>query len=112
VFNSSFKAADKPLIDRLFPQVRLSTVSGSVIRDTRKPDAVDPAEGGLIAWTASLRRGAIGSEVGFLKTSPAGIYVPPRGQQQTIAASARGRHGDSFSAPSPRSLTARPSRRR
>jgi len=66
--------------------VRLSTVSGSVIRDTRKPDAVDPAEGGLIGLDGELAARRIGSESRLLQNVPAGIYVPPRGSSRTIAA--------------------------
>ena len=57
---------DQPLIDRLFPQVRLSTVSGSVIRDSRD-DALAPTRGELLGVDGDLAARAIGSEVGFIK---------------------------------------------
>ncbi len=85
VFNSSFKAADKPLIDRLFPQVRLSTISGSVIRNTRD-DAVDPAKGGLIGLDGELAARRIGSEVGFFKTFLQGFTYRRVGSSRTVAA--------------------------
>jgi outer membrane protein assembly complex protein YaeT len=66
VFDERFDPADQPLIDRLFPQVRLSTVSGSVIRDTRD-DALAPSRGELLGVDGDLAARAIGSEVGFIK---------------------------------------------
>ncbi len=57
----------QPIIDRLFPQVRLSSVAGSVIRDTRR-DPVEPDSGTLIGADAELAARALGSQVGFFKT--------------------------------------------
>jgi outer membrane protein insertion porin family len=54
-------------IDRLFPQVRLSSVSASLIRNTRS-DAIDPSAGSLIGLDGEVAARAIGSEVGFFKT--------------------------------------------
>jgi len=59
--------AAQPVIDRLFPQVRLSSVAGSVIRDTRR-DPVEPDSGTLTGADAELAARALGSQVGFLKT--------------------------------------------
>jgi outer membrane protein insertion porin family len=77
--------ADKPLIDRLFPQVRLSTVSGSLIRDTRN-DAIDPGAGGLIGLDAELAARGIGSEVGFFKTFLQGFAYRKIDARGTVAA--------------------------
>ena len=67
VFNERFvEAEDELLIDRLFPQVRLSIVSGSLIRDTRD-DPIGPASGSLIGLDGEMAGRGIGSEVGFLK---------------------------------------------
>ena len=59
--------SEKPLIDRLFPTVRLSRVSGSLSRDTRD-DALDPSLGtfGIVSGDVAAR--AIGSQVGYIKT--------------------------------------------
>ncbi len=57
----------KPLVDRLFPQVRLSTVSGTLIRNTRINDA-DPEQGYFLNAFAEVAPRALGSEVGFVKT--------------------------------------------
>ncbi len=67
LFDERIRPADKPLIDRLFPQVRISAVAGSVVRDTRD-DKLDPAHGTLIGFDTELAARAMGSEVGFVKT--------------------------------------------
>ncbi len=54
-------------IDRLFPQVRLSSVSSSLIRDTRS-DSIEPNAGALIGLDGEVAARAIGSQVGFFKT--------------------------------------------
>ena len=59
--------AAQPEIDRLFPQVRLSSVSSSLLRDTRN-DPVEPNSGNLIGADAELAARGIGSQVGFIKT--------------------------------------------
>lgn len=66
LFDERFDPADKPLIDRLFPQVRLSTFSGSLIRDTRD-DPLGPTRGALLGVDGDLAARAIGSEVGYVK---------------------------------------------
>ena len=85
VFNVSISPQDQPLIDRLFPKVRLSTVSGSAIRDTRD-DALDPARGGLVGLDGELAARKIGSEVGFFKTFVQGFAYRRVGTSRTIAA--------------------------
>src|SRR5215204_4013410 len=63
------------LIDRLFPQVRLSKFSGTIFRDSRDPsEALDPTHGTQVIATADLAARAFGSEVGFLKTYLQGYY--------------------------------------
>ena len=67
LLNIKSNFASQPEIDRLFPQVRLSSVASSVIRDTRN-DAIEPTSGSLVGVDAELAARRIGSEVGFLKT--------------------------------------------
>jgi outer membrane protein insertion porin family len=67
LFDASINPVEQPLIDRLFPQVRLSSVSSSAVRDTRD-DAVDPGAGGYFSANVQLAGRHIGSEVGFAKT--------------------------------------------
>jgi len=57
----------QPLIDRLFPQVRLSTFAGSIIRDSRD-DVLDTEKGTLMTLDSDVAARAIGSEVGYLKS--------------------------------------------
>jgi outer membrane protein insertion porin family len=56
-----------PLIDRIFPQVRLSSVSAAVIRDTRS-DPVDPSAGEYFSANGQLAARGIGSQIGFMKS--------------------------------------------
>jgi outer membrane protein insertion porin family len=73
LFEERLDPEDQPLIDRLFPQVRLSTVSAAVIRDTRD-DLLAPTRGALIGWDNDLAARAIGSEVGFVKSFAQGFF--------------------------------------
>jgi outer membrane translocation and assembly module TamA len=66
-FNERYNPEDQPLIDRLFPQVRLSVFSGGVVRDTRD-DPLDPARGLVLSNNSALALRALGSEVGYVKT--------------------------------------------
>ena len=66
IFNSRV-ASDKQLdIDRLFPQVRLSSFSSTVTRDTRN-DLLEPSHGTLLLFDGTVAARRLGSEVGFLK---------------------------------------------
>jgi outer membrane protein assembly complex protein YaeT len=66
-FNETYSGEDALLVDRLFPKVRLSTVSATLIRDTRD-DAIGPTSGTLLWGDGELAAQSIGSEVGFTKT--------------------------------------------
>jgi outer membrane protein assembly complex protein YaeT len=68
VFDENVSQEDQSLIDRAFTQVLLSSFSGSLVRDTRKPDQVDPTAGVYLSANGQLAARAIGSEVGFIKT--------------------------------------------
>ncbi len=59
--------SDQQLIDRLFPQVLLSSFSSSIAWDTRD-DVLDPGAGGYLSANGQLAGRAIGSEVGLAKT--------------------------------------------
>ena len=71
--NKELNPQDVPLVDRLFPQVRLSAVSGRFVHDTRD-DEIDPHRGALITVDGRLAARAIGSEVGLAKLF-AGAFV-------------------------------------
>jgi outer membrane protein assembly complex protein YaeT len=85
LFDVKINPVDKPLIDRLFPQVRLSSFSGSLIRDTRN-DALEPASGGLIGIDGEVAARVIGSEVGFVKTFLQGFAFRRIGPRRTVLA--------------------------
>ena len=74
--DDSVPVNDRPLIDRLFPEVRLSKLAGSLIRDTRD-DVVDSTRGQLLIVDGNLAARAMGSEVGFVSTYLQGVHVPP-----------------------------------
>jgi outer membrane protein assembly complex protein YaeT len=90
LFDEKFTEDEKPLIDRLFPQVRLSKFSGSFIRDTRN-DVIDPDGGTFIIVDAELAPRLIGSEVGFLRTFGQGFayYRVPAARRLVLAFGAR-----------------------
>jgi outer membrane protein insertion porin family len=67
LFDQRFTPDQEPLIDRVFPQVRLSKFSNAVIRDTRD-ELLDPSRGLFLALNSDVSARAIGSEVGFVKT--------------------------------------------
>lgn len=67
LFDTRFTEEEQPLIDRLFPQVRLSKFSASVFRDTRN-DVLDPERGMFLSLDNDVAMRAVGSEVGFVKT--------------------------------------------
>jgi outer membrane protein insertion porin family len=82
--------AQKPLIDRLFPEVRLSTFAGSFLRDSRD-DVLDTAKGTLLVVDSDLAARAIGSEVGYVKTYVQGrkFYQLPTTRRTVVALAGR-----------------------
>lgn len=78
------------LIDRLFPRVRLSSLSSSIARDTRD-DAVDPGGGGYLSANGQLAARRIGSEVGLAKAFLTGqlFRVLPHTNRVVVAGNAR-----------------------
>ncbi len=89
LLNERIGVEDQLLIDRLFPQVKLSKVFGSILRDSRD-DVLDPQKGSVVGVDASLAAKRMGSEVGFAKTFAQGfIYRRLPGRGFVIAAGAR-----------------------
>lgn len=66
LYNVRIAPNEQLLVDRLFPQIRLSVLSSTILRDTRS-DPVSPAAGTLLSADAELAMRAIGSQVGFAK---------------------------------------------
>jgi outer membrane protein assembly factor BamA len=67
LFDERIQPEDRLLIDRLFPRVRLATLTGSVLRDSRD-DVLDPERGTVVGVDGTLAPRALLSEVGFVKT--------------------------------------------
>src|SRR5262249_7415001 len=67
LFDEQIDPSDRRLIDRAFPQVRLSSFSLAGVRDTRD-DIADPFSGLFLSASGQIAARRIGSEVGFGKT--------------------------------------------
>lgn len=67
LFNVEISESDRPLIDRLFPQVRLSIVATGLSWD-RRDNLVDPTRGTFVTADFETAARAIGSEVGYVKS--------------------------------------------
>lgn len=89
LYNERIKPEDQRLIDRLFPQVRLSKVFSSVLRDSRD-DVLDPQQGSVLGVDGAVAARVLGSEVGFVKTFvQAFVYRRLPGRGFVLAAGAR-----------------------
>ncbi len=90
LFDAVYSAAEKPLIDRVFPQVNLSMVSSSGVRDTRN-DPLDPDHGSLLGLEGTLAARRLGSEVGFAKAyaQAFAFYRLPASRRVVLALAAR-----------------------
>ena len=73
VFDARLSEEDQSLIDRLFPQVRLSILSGTVLRDRRDNQAA-PSSGSLITAGMDFAPRVLGSEVAFVKSTLQGSF--------------------------------------
>jgi outer membrane protein insertion porin family len=107
VFDQDPSLIDVPQteIDRAFPQVRLSSFSVAVSRDTRD-DLLEPQHGFFLSADGTLAARAIGSEVGYAKTYLQGFFYknlgPPR---LVLAGGARLGLADPFPRPAPPDTT-------
>jgi outer membrane protein insertion porin family len=67
LFDEVFSEEDARLIDRLFPQVRLSIVSAGALWD-RRDNALAPTRGTISTADVEFAATGLGSQVGYLKT--------------------------------------------
>jgi len=89
LFDEQIAPQDQLLIDRLFPQVKLSKLFSGILRDSRD-DVLDPQRGALVGLDGSLALRVLGSEVGFVKTFAQGfIYRRLPWHGVVLAAGAR-----------------------
>jgi outer membrane translocation and assembly module TamA len=75
-FDERLDEEEQALIDRRFPQVRLSVISGAISLDHRD-DVVDPTTGTFLSAETSMASRATGGQVGFLKTYVQGYWFKP-----------------------------------
>jgi outer membrane protein insertion porin family len=66
LFDERIAPADRPDIDRLFPQVRISKFQGALRRDTRD-DLLDPTKGLVLGFDGDVAVRSLWSQVGFVK---------------------------------------------
>lgn len=66
-FDEALTEDELAVIDRAFPDVRLSAFSATVTRDTRD-DPLDPTRGLFMSAEGSVAARSLGGEVGFLKS--------------------------------------------
>jgi outer membrane protein insertion porin family len=89
IFDNELLEGDDPLevltVDRVFPQVRLSSFSGAASRDTRD-DPLEPQRGMFLSADATIAARAIGSEVGFTKLFVQGFFFRNLGKPQLVFA--------------------------
>ena len=88
VTNGQFQNEEGPLVDRLFPEVTLSTFSGGLVLDTRD-DPLEPTRGLLVGVDAEGAFRNLGSEVGFVKASVQGFFFQALPGELVFAAGAR-----------------------
>ncbi len=90
LFDEKIAEEDKLLIDRLFPQLVLSSFSASGVQSTRD-DAVNPTKGRYFSANGQLAARQFGSDVGFFKSYlTAQVFrTIPRTRGTVFAASGR-----------------------
>jgi len=88
--NQELNPEDEDIVDRLFPNVRLSSFSANQVRDTRD-DPFDPTRGMLLGIDSEVAARTIGSAVGFAKTYMEGFVYRaiPRTSRMVVAAGMR-----------------------
>ncbi|MFO7692958.1 MAG: BamA/TamA family outer membrane protein [Vicinamibacterales bacterium] len=90
IFEDRINPVDQPLIDRLYPRVRIGSASMSAVRSTRD-DPFNPKRGTLVGLNGELALPVLGSEVGFFKTFLQGFVYRqlPSTPRVVVAAGAR-----------------------
>ena len=88
IVNEQLRPEDRPLVDRLFPEVTRSTFSAGLLRDTRT-DPLEPTGGALLAVDVEAASRRVGSAVGFAKTVLQGFLYRRLPGEAVFAAGAR-----------------------
>jgi outer membrane protein insertion porin family len=88
-FNERLSEEEQATIDRLFPRVRLSTLSSAVVRDTRD-DVLEPRRGTFSSAEFTVAPVVLGSQVGFVKTYVQGSWFRQIGARRPMVLATRG----------------------
>ena len=72
-FDERLSPEDQSRIDRIFPQVRLSALTGGISRD-RRDDVLDPERGTFVSAEGTMATRALGGQVGFIKSYVQGFW--------------------------------------
>ena len=91
-FDERLDEEEQATIDRIFPQVRLSTLSGALARDTRD-NVIDPQKGAFLSAEGTLAARSLGGQVGFLKTYLQGYWFHQLPGRRPIVFATRGAVG-------------------
>jgi outer membrane protein insertion porin family len=91
-FDEQLDEEEQATIDRVFPQVRLSTFSGAVARDTRD-NVLEPRRGTFLSAEGTLATRALGGQVGFQKTYLQGLWFRQLTSRRPIVFATRGAIG-------------------
>ena len=96
-FDERLTERDQATIDRLFPELRLSSFSGAVVRDTRD-DLVEPGRGAFLSAEGTVAARALGGQVGFMKSYVQGSWFTrvPRASRVVFASRAAAGLADGF----------------
>ncbi|HEX5069083.1 MAG TPA: BamA/TamA family outer membrane protein [Vicinamibacterales bacterium] len=89
-FDEILEPNELPLIDRLFPQVRLSILSSAIVWD-RRDNVLNPTRGTQMSANFDFAMRPLGSEVGFAKSFFEVSYFRPMTDRFTLAT--RGQFG-------------------
>jgi outer membrane protein insertion porin family len=87
LFEEQFVIDDPLLVDRVFPQVRLSLLAGGLLWD-RRDSPLAPTRGTLVVADHEIALTQLGSEVGFVKTFyQVSFFRPISADRRTVFAS-------------------------
>jgi outer membrane protein assembly factor BamA len=92
LFDEIIPPEDQPAIDRLFPQVRLSTLSTGVVWD-RRDTLVSATQGTFVTADIETALTAIGSEVDYVKTFFQAVKLTPLSENRRFVLAARAQIG-------------------
>jgi outer membrane translocation and assembly module TamA len=92
LFDELIPEADRPTVDRLFPQVRLSTLSTGAVWD-RRDSLVSPTHGTLVTGDVETALTAIGSEVDYVKAFFQVLRLTPLSESRRVVLVTRAQVG-------------------